>query len=184
MAPVGFVRDAHRDVIAEIANELLRVEGTSIAITIAVTARGVEASVRADSRLLGQDQQRIVRVIDYLLSAAFPGVSGFRHDRRPPHRVEGGACVPLTPEQRSEWRLDNGGGRVAGNGPILAHCQELSRQLVAALRGLEFERPGEVQGLLDDARSSGESRLAPGEGLQGRPGRNGQGSPAGSSKRT
>jgi nanoRNase/pAp phosphatase (c-di-AMP/oligoRNAs hydrolase) len=149
VAPVGFVRDEHRDVIAEIANELLRVEGTSIAITLGVTTRGVEASVRADSRLLGQDQQRIVRVIDFLLERAFPGLSGFRHDRRPPHRVEGGACVPLTPEQRSEWRLDNGGGRVAGNGPILAHCQELSRQLVAALRGLESEQPDEVQGLLD-----------------------------------
>ena len=149
VAPVGFVRDAHRDVIAEIANELLRVEGTSIAITIAVTARGVEASVRADSRLLGQDQQRIVRVIDYLLEAAFPGLSGFRHDRRPPHRVEGGACVPLTPEQRTEWHLDNGGGRVGGNGPILAYCQELARQLVAALRDMETLQPAEMQGLLE-----------------------------------
>jgi hypothetical protein len=149
VAPVGFVRDAHRDVIAEIANELLRVEGTSIAITLGVTARGVEASVRADSRLLGEDQERIVRVIDYLLEATFPGLSGFRHDRRPPHRVEGGACVPLTPEQRSEWRLDNGGSRVAGNGPILAYCQELSRQLVAALRDLESLQPDEMRGLLD-----------------------------------
>ncbi len=149
VAPIGFVRDAHRDVIAEIANELLRVEGTSIAITIAVTTRGVEASVRADSRLLGQDQQRIVRVIDYLLEQAFPGVSGFRHERRPPHRVEGGACVPLTPEQRSEWRLDNGGGRVAGNGPVLAYCQELARQLVAALRDLAVLEPDKMEGLLD-----------------------------------
>jgi nanoRNase/pAp phosphatase (c-di-AMP/oligoRNAs hydrolase) len=149
VAPVGFVRDAHRDVIAEIANELLRVEGTSIAITLGVTTRGVEASVRADSRLLGQDQHRIVRVIDYLLGKAFPGVSGFRHDRRPPHRVEGGACVPLTPDQRSEWRLDNGGSRATGNGPILAHCQELARQLVAALRSLESKEPDEMQGLLE-----------------------------------
>jgi len=149
VAPVGFVRDAHRDVIAEIANELLRVEGTSIAITLGVTTRGVEASVRADSRLLGQDQQRIVRVIDYLLAQAFPGVSGFRHERRPPHRVEGGACVPLTADQRAEWRLDNGGARVAGNGPILAHCQELARQLVAALRDLQSLQPAEMQGLLD-----------------------------------
>jgi nanoRNase/pAp phosphatase (c-di-AMP/oligoRNAs hydrolase) len=149
VAPVGFVRDEHRDVIAEIANELLRVEGTSIAITIAVTTRGVEASVRADSRLLGQDQRRIVRVIDYLLEQAFPGLSGFKHDRRPPHRVEGGACVPLTPEQRAEWRLENGGGKVAGNGPVLAHCQELARQLVAALRDLQSLQPAEMQGLLD-----------------------------------
>jgi nanoRNase/pAp phosphatase (c-di-AMP/oligoRNAs hydrolase) len=156
VAPVGFVRDEHRDVIAEIANELLRVENTSIAITIAVTTRGVEVSVRADSRLLlGQDQRRIVRVIDCLLEQAFPGVSGFKHDRRPPHRVEGGACMPLTPEQRSEWRLESGAkapggpaGKIAGNGPVLAHCQELARQLVAALRDLETLQPTDMQGLL------------------------------------
>jgi nanoRNase/pAp phosphatase (c-di-AMP/oligoRNAs hydrolase) len=163
VAPVGFVRDEHRDVIAEIANELLRVENTSIAITIAVTTRGVEVSVRADSRLLqGQDQRRIVRVIDYLLQQAFPGVSGFKHDRRPPHRVEGGACMPLTPEQRSEWRLEAGAkapagpaARIAGNGPVLAHCQELARQLVAALRDLETLQPTDMQGLLAlvDAKS-------------------------------
>jgi nanoRNase/pAp phosphatase (c-di-AMP/oligoRNAs hydrolase) len=158
VAPIGFVRDAHRDVIAEIANELLRVEGTSIAITLGVTTRGVEASVRADSRLLGQDQQRIVHVIDYLLQQAFPGLSGFRHDRRPPHRVEGGACVPLTPDQRVEWRLDNGGGRVAGNGPILAYCQEMVRQLVAALRDMAELQPDAMQGLLD-AAAEGDARV-------------------------
>jgi hypothetical protein len=129
----------------------------------------VEASVRADSRLLGQDQRRIVRVIDYLLDAAFPGLSGFRHDRRPPHRVEGGACVPLTPEQRSEWRLDSGGARIAGNGPILAHCQELARQLVAALRGLESMEPGEMQGLLDAVAGDALQRNARREGPTGRP---------------
>jgi nanoRNase/pAp phosphatase (c-di-AMP/oligoRNAs hydrolase) len=155
VAPVGFVRDAHRDVIAEIAGELLRTEKTSIAIAIGVTLRGVEVSVRADSRLLGTDQERIVRVIDYLLESAFPGVSGFRHDRRPPHRVEGGACGALTKEQRQEWGLDNGGLRVGTNGPILAYCQELARQLVAALRDLEQLQPGEMEGLLREARSRG-----------------------------
>ncbi|HEY8234859.1 MAG TPA: hypothetical protein VIJ10_19490 [Vicinamibacteria bacterium] len=152
VAPVGYVRDAHRDVIAEIATELLRVEQTSIAIVIGVTGRGVEVSVRADSRLLGADQERIVRVIDYLLEAAFPGVSGFRHDRRPPHRVEGGACGPLTKEQRSEWGLDDGSARVGANGPILAYCQEQARQLVAALRDLEMLQPAEMDGLLRVAR--------------------------------
>jgi nanoRNase/pAp phosphatase (c-di-AMP/oligoRNAs hydrolase) len=154
VAPVGFVKDAHRDVIAKIATEVLRVENTSIAIAIGVTKRGVEVSVRADSRLLGTDQERIVRVIDYLLESAFPGVSGFRHDRRPPHRVEGGACGPLTREQRVEWGLDNGGVRVATGGPILAYCQELARQLVAALRDLEEMQPGEMEGLLRDAREA------------------------------
>jgi nanoRNase/pAp phosphatase (c-di-AMP/oligoRNAs hydrolase) len=147
VAPVGFVREEHRDVIAEIASELIRVEKTSIGIAIGVTTRGVEVSLRADSRLLEQDQQRIVRVIDYLLETAFPGVSGFKHDRQPPHRVEGGACVPLTPEQRSEWRLD-GRSRVAGNGPLLAHCKELARVLVAALHDLETLQPEEMEGLL------------------------------------
>ena len=150
----GFVRDAHRDVIAEIATELLRTEKTSIALAIGVTNRGVEVSVRADSRLLGTDQERIVRVIDYLLEAAFPGVSGFRHDRRPPHRVEGGACGPLTKEQRLEWGLDNGGARVATNGPVLAYCQEMARQLVAALRDLESLQPGEMEGLLREVETA------------------------------
>jgi hypothetical protein len=154
VAPVGFVQDAHRDVIAEIATELLRIEKTSIAIVIGVTRRGVEVSVRADSRLLGTDQERIVRVIDYLLESAFPGVSGFRHDRRPPHRVEGGACGSLTKDQRSEWGLDNGGVPVASNGPILAHCRELARQLVAALRDLETLQPGEMEGLLKEVAAA------------------------------
>jgi nanoRNase/pAp phosphatase (c-di-AMP/oligoRNAs hydrolase) len=147
VAPVGFVREEHRDVIAEIASELLRVERTSIGIAIGVTTRGVEVSIRADSRLLEEDQHRIVRVIDYLLETAFPGVSGFKHDRQPPHRVEGGACVPLTPEQRSEWRLE-ARSRVAGNGPVLAHCKELARMLVAALHDLEALQPEEMDGLL------------------------------------
>src|SRR4029453_1273652 len=100
VAPVGFVRDAHRDVIAEIATELLRTEKTSIALAIGVTNRGVEVSVRADSRLLGTDQERIVRVIDYLLEAAFPGVSGFPRARLcpPPERpCRGGAGLPPRP---------------------------------------------------------------------------------------
>ena len=112
IAPIGFVREEHRDVIAEIASELLRVDGTSIGIAIAVTERGTEVSVRADSRLLGHDQPRIVRVIDYLLEVAFPGVSGFKYERRPPHRVEGGACVPLSNEE--EEALPSRRGRPLG----------------------------------------------------------------------
>jgi hypothetical protein len=38
---------------------------------------------------------------------------------------------------------------VAGNGPVLAYCQELARQLVAALRDLETLQPAEMEGLLD-----------------------------------
>src|SRR6185503_8136183 len=75
VAPVGYVHSEHRDVIAEIASELLRIDGTSIAIAVAVTDVGTEVSVRADSRLLGQDQHRIVQVIEHLFEYAFPGVS-------------------------------------------------------------------------------------------------------------
>ena len=147
VAPIGFVKEVHRDVIAEIANELLRVEGTSVGIVIAVTERGTEVSVRADSRLLGHDQPRIVRVIDYLLSSAFPGLSGFKHDRRPPHRVEGGAFQPLTPEERGRFRIDSG-PPIGGNGPILEHCRGLAHALVVALQDLERLQPGETAGLL------------------------------------
>src|SRR5206468_3859127 len=95
VAPVGYVKDEHRDVIAEIANDLLRIEGTSIGIAVAVTQLGTEVSVRADSRLLGEDQPRIVRVIDHLLEYAFPGVSGFKYERVPPHRP--GFMRPVPP---------------------------------------------------------------------------------------
>ena len=147
VAPIGFVKESHRDVIAEIANELLRVEGTSIAIVIAVTERGTEVSVRADSRLLGQDQTRIVRVINYLLSSAFPGLSGFKHDRRPPHRVEGGACQPLTAEERGRFRIDSG-PPIGGNGPILEHCRACAHALLVAMQDMERLQPGETAGLL------------------------------------
>jgi nanoRNase/pAp phosphatase (c-di-AMP/oligoRNAs hydrolase) len=147
IAPIGFVREEHRDVIAEIASELLRVEGTSIGIAIAVTERGTEVSVRGDSRLLGHDQARIVRVIDDLLEVAFPGVSGFKYERRPPHRVEGGACVPLSNEQEMRFHLTAAAPSAEGNG-LLQHCRDLARALVAALRDLKVAKPEDVAGLL------------------------------------
>jgi nanoRNase/pAp phosphatase (c-di-AMP/oligoRNAs hydrolase) len=146
IAPVGYVREDLRDVIAEIANDLLRIEGTSIGIAVAVTERGTEVSVRADSRLLGNDQQRIVRVIDHLLSYAFPGLSGFKHERRPPHRVEGGACVPHSQQQDRLWKP---GATGSGRGdPVLEHCRACAQALIAALEDLKFARPEEIGGLL------------------------------------
>src|SRR6185295_9270255 len=139
VAPIGYVREDHRDVIAEIASELLHVEGTSIAIAVAVTELGTEVSVRGDSRLLGQDQMRIVRIVDHLLEYAFPGVSGFKHERLPPHRVEGGACVPHTDAQKRTWRLDapeRGGSEEA----MLEHCRACARGLIAALENLKLAR--------------------------------------------
>jgi nanoRNase/pAp phosphatase (c-di-AMP/oligoRNAs hydrolase) len=148
VAPVGYVREDHRDVIAEIANEMLRVEGTSIAVAVAVTERGTEVSVRADSRLLGQDQSRIVRVIDELLGYAFPGVSGFKYERRPPHRVEGGACVPHSQAQERLWKLGTMLKAGGDQDPVLEHCRACARALIAALQDLKFARPDEIQGLL------------------------------------
>jgi len=147
VAPVGYVREDHRDVIAEVANELLRIEATSIAIAVAVTERGTEVSIRADSRLLGFDRERIVRVIEYLLSYAFPGVSGFKYERRPPHRVEGGACVPHREAEERLWRL-GAGHKPAEGDPILEHCRACARALIAALQDLKFAKPDEIQGLL------------------------------------
>lgn len=145
IAPVGYVRDDHRDVIAEIANELLRVENTSIGIAVAVTDMGTEVSVRADSRLLSQDRERIVRVIDHLLEYAFPGVSGFKYEKRPPHRVEGGACVP---HGEAESKLPRRGLRDHDDPLVLEHCSAVARAIVAALHDLSYVRPEEVVGLL------------------------------------
>jgi len=143
IAPVGYVKDSHRDVIAEIANELLRIEGTSIGIAVAVTERGTDVSVRADSRLLGDDPARIVRIIDFLLDYAFPGVSGFKHQKRPPHRVEGGACVPHGETQQRMWSSEEPQSSEA----MLEHCRASARAIVAALQDLKFARPEEIQGL-------------------------------------
>ena len=147
IAPVGYVRSDHRDVIAEIANELLRIEGTAIAVAVAVTEQGTEASIRADARMLGADPGRIVRVVEYLLNYAFPGVSGFKYERRPPHRVEGGACVRHSEAQERLWTL---GALTPGgeNDPVLDHCRACARALIAALQDLKFARPEEIQGLL------------------------------------
>jgi len=147
IAPVGYVREDHRDVIAEIANDLLRVEGTSIGIAVAVTERGTEVSIRADSRLLGDDRQRIVRVIEYLLGYAFPGVSGFKYERRPPHRVEGGACVPHSEAHERMWKLGTS-QPAPGEDAIVEHCRACARALVAALQDLKFAKPEEIQGLI------------------------------------
>ena len=147
VAPVGFVREEYRDVIAEIASDLLRVEGTSIAIAVAVTERGTEVSVRADSRLLGGDRQRIVRVIDYLLGYAFPGVSGFKYERRPPHRVEGGACVPHSQSRERMWKMGLSRSE-RDNEAVLEHCRDCAHAIIAALEDLKFARPEEIQGLL------------------------------------
>jgi len=145
IAPVGYVRDDHRDVIAEIASELLRVENTSIGIAVAVTDMGTEVSVRADSRLLGQDRSRIVRVVDHVLEEAFPGVSGFKYERRPPHRVEGGACVPHHGEAA---KLPRRGLRDHDDPAVLEHCSAYALAILAALESLARENPEEVVGLL------------------------------------
>jgi nanoRNase/pAp phosphatase (c-di-AMP/oligoRNAs hydrolase) len=147
IAPVGFVSEALRDVIAEVASDLLRIEGTSIGIAIALTDRGTEVSVRADSRLIGGDQQRIVRVIDSLLEYAFPGVSGFKFERQPPHRVEGGAFVAHDKTRQMMLQPGTVEGTDSSDRAV-EHCRACARALVAALEDLRFARPEEIQGLL------------------------------------
>lgn len=147
VASVGFVREDHRDVVAEVASDLLRIENTSIGIAVAVTERGTDVSVRADSRLLPPEERaRIIDVIDHLLGYAFPGVSGFKYEKRPPHRVEGGAHVPHTEAQMRMWKL--GTGSQGADDPTLEHCRSCARALIAALKDLAFAKPEETKDLL------------------------------------
>ncbi len=146
IAPIGRVPDEHRDVIAEIASDLLRVEGTSLGIAVAWTDRGTEVSIRADSRLLGYDKDRIVRVVEHLLDKTFPGLSGFKYERRAPHRVEGGACTAHHTAQDEAFHLtfvDQPTGY-----PELDHCRGCARALLSALTELKFKNPEEIQGLI------------------------------------
>jgi hypothetical protein len=146
IAPVGWVAEEERDVVAEVASELLRIEGTSIGIAVAVTERGTEVSVRADSRLLGHDPERIVRVVDHLLEYTFPGCSGFKFDRRPPYRVEGGACVSHTESTERMWAVEP--GAAPEREKVAEHCREAARAMLAALEDLKFAMPEEIEGLL------------------------------------
>lgn len=146
IAPIGRVPDEHRDVIAEIASDLLRVENTSLGIAVAWTDRGTEVSVRADSRLLGYDKDRIVRVVEHLLDKTFPGLSGFKYERRPPHRVEGGACTAHNTVQDEAFHLTFVDAPTGY--PELDHCRGCARALLAALTELKFQDPEEIQGLI------------------------------------
>lgn len=146
IAPIGRVPDEHRDVIAEIASDLLRVEGTSLGIAVAWTERGTEVSIRADSRLLGYDKDRIVRVVDHLLEKTFPGLSGFKYERRPPHRVEGGACTAHNTAQDEAFHLTFVDAPTGY--PELDHCRGCARALLVALTELKFRDPEEIQGLI------------------------------------
>lgn len=146
IAPIGRVLDEHRDVIAEIASDMLRVEETSLGIAVAWTDRGTEVSVRADSRLLGYDKNRIVRAVEHLLDKTFPGLSGFKYERRPPYRVEGGACTAHNTAQDEAFHLtfvDQPTGQ-----PELDHCRGCARALLVALTELKFQNPEEIQGLI------------------------------------
>lgn len=148
IAPAGWVSEHERDVIAEIADELLRITDTSIGIAVAVTQRGTEVSVRADSRLLGKEPERIVRVIDHLLQYTFPGCSGFKYDRMPPFRVEGGACVPHDASTRIMWDAQANGEIDPDDPAVLRHCEAAAKAMITALDDLKFARPEEIEGLL------------------------------------
>ncbi len=144
LAPVGFVGEEQRDVVAEVASDLLRIDGTSLALAIALTERRTEVSLRADGHLLSGARERIVRVVDELLTRVFPGVSGFKYGRRPPHRVEGGASLPLSDAQAKVCI----GSSPAAKAAALEHCHEWSQRVLHALRQLQQERPADLADIL------------------------------------
>ena len=148
IAAVGWVNERERDVIAEIANQLLRIEGTSVGIAVAVTDRGTDVSVRADSRLLGSDPERIVTVIDHLLQYTFPGCSGFKFERTPPYRVEGGACVPHGDSKDIMWQPESGEEPDPDDPRIMEHCSAAAKAMLTALADMKFANPEEVEGLI------------------------------------
>jgi nanoRNase/pAp phosphatase (c-di-AMP/oligoRNAs hydrolase) len=145
LAPVGFVGEEHRDVVAEVASDIQRIDGTVVALAVAVTERRTEVSLRADARLLGGDRERIVRVVDRLLAQVFPGASGFKYGRRAPHRVEGGASLALSEAQERLFTCGSAAGRAAA----AEHCREVAERVVQALREMQREQPEELEGVLD-----------------------------------
>ena len=146
-APVGWIPQIHRDAIAEIADELLRVEGTVMAFAIGVSEHGTELSVRADSRLLEGEGERVVRVVHNLLEGAFAGVSGYKHQRTPPHRVEGGAHLPHADSRQQPVLAANAGASIGGCDAV-ERCRAWGRHLIALLRDQQLRSPAELRGIL------------------------------------
>ena len=119
--------DRHRD-----RGDRARAPRSRCAPTAACSARTASASCAS---------------IDHLLEYAFPGVSGFKYERRPPHRVEGGACVPHS-QARPAGSWPRRGLRDHDDPAVLEHCSAYALAILKALESLAKEKPEEVVGLL------------------------------------
>lgn len=100
LTTTGLTPDYCRDVIAECANDVIRQKDTAMAFCLAITMNGLELSIRANSRLLKLEPDRIINIVEQMFNELFPGKSGFKFSKIFPHNVEGGACVKLEPIDR------------------------------------------------------------------------------------
>ena len=141
IAPVGYVREDHRDVIAEIANELLRIEGTSIGIAVAVTEHGHRGlGARRQPAAARSDRERIVRVIDHLLEYAFPGVSGLQV-RAPAAAPRGGRRLRAA-RRGPAAAVEAGHGATSGPGGRADAVARLRARDRGRAQGPEVRAPG------------------------------------------
>jgi nanoRNase/pAp phosphatase (c-di-AMP/oligoRNAs hydrolase) len=136
IAPMGAIPAEDRDVIAEIADELLRVEDTALGVAIAVTKEGTEISVRADSRLFNGDGARVVSLVRELLEGSFHGISGYKYQRTPPHRVEGGAHLPHGDPREARF-LEAAVANDDADAAAVEHCRACGHFLIEKLRALK-----------------------------------------------
>jgi len=104
-----------------------------------------------DSRLLGGTISSASWTSRHLLAYAFPGLSGFKYQRRPPHRVK---AAPACRTARRKSGSGSWGG--AGTGPRrsrLEHCRACSQALIAALEDLKFPVPKRSKGFSSPCRA-------------------------------
>jgi len=97
LTTTGLTPDYCRDVIAECANDIIRQKDTAMSYCLAITHNGLELSIRANSRLLKLEPDRIIHIVEQMFNELFPGKSGFKFSKMFPHNVYGGACVKLEP---------------------------------------------------------------------------------------
>lgn len=146
-APVGRIPQVNRDVIAEIADELLRIDQTAMTFAVALTEDGMEVSLRADSRLLEGDGERVVRVVHNLLEEAFHGISGYKRQRLPPHRVEAGAHLPRG-DPRERRFVAEAGREPNPERAAVEQCRACGRHLIQLLRNRARCSPDDLRGIL------------------------------------
>jgi nanoRNase/pAp phosphatase (c-di-AMP/oligoRNAs hydrolase) len=144
LTTTGLTNEHCRDVIAECASDIIRQKNTLMSFCLAITVNGLELSVRANSRLLRMEPNRIIQIVQDLFAQLFPGKSGFKFSEQFPNHIQGGSCVSL--ESIDQIWLDIKEGKPDYNSDItnercLVRCKEYMESIIKVMKRMSSANP-------------------------------------------